>query len=284
MSKIAFIIDIRRQNMIEHLMYKALFELSADRAEFLSRLFSRPRQADARKDSSAVVLFAALRATDPDTEMFEDNLAAIKHRLIKEHGFPLTTDDERNLEYVFRAFFVGGPNLGYPGPNQTVRQGALRILPTYEELMTDTDEQGQPRSYLATEESFATLQQFEKNNLLVPLVGDFAGPKAIRSVGGYLKEHNTTVAAFYTSNVEQYLFMSTEDWKSFYTNVSTLPLDSKSVFIRPLINTGPGGYTASPQFRIGFRWDTLLFPIRELVTAFDAGTIQSYYDVIQMRN
>ena len=97
-------------------------------------------------------------------------------------------------------------------------------------------------------------------------------------------EHNTTVTAFYTSNVEQYLFMSADDWKSFYTNVSVLPLDSKSVFIRPLINNGNGGYTASPQFRIGFRWDTLLFSIRDLVSAFDTGMIQSYYDVIQMRN
>src|SRR5947209_4597938 len=41
--KIAFIIDIRRQNLVEHLMYKALFELSADRADFVSRLFSRKR-------------------------------------------------------------------------------------------------------------------------------------------------------------------------------------------------------------------------------------------------
>ena len=260
--KIAFIIDIRRQNMIEHLMYKALIELSADRAEFLSRLFSRPLRADAGKDSSVAELFDALLGIEGDPELFENNLEAIKDRLVKGHGFQLTTEDERNLEYVFRAFYIGGRNLGYPGPNQTIRRGAVRILPTYEELMTDTDEQGQQRSYLATEENFATLQQLEKNNLIVPLVGDFAGPKAIRSVGGYLMEHNTTVTAFYTSNVEQYLFMSADDWKSFYTNVSVLPLDSKSVFIRPLINNGNGGYTASPQCRIGVRWDALLFSIR----------------------
>jgi hypothetical protein len=41
--KIAFVLDIRRDNMLEHLMYKAMFELSNDRAEFLSRLFSRKR-------------------------------------------------------------------------------------------------------------------------------------------------------------------------------------------------------------------------------------------------
>src|SRR5437762_2534349 len=41
--KLVFIIDIRRQNMLELMMYKACFELSPDRADFLSRLFSRKR-------------------------------------------------------------------------------------------------------------------------------------------------------------------------------------------------------------------------------------------------
>src|SRR5205814_1616836 len=40
--KMAFVIDIRRENMIELLMYKTLFEISENRAEFLSKLFSRP--------------------------------------------------------------------------------------------------------------------------------------------------------------------------------------------------------------------------------------------------
>ena len=38
---IAFIIDIRRGNLNLHLLYKALFELSPDRAAFVSRLFSK---------------------------------------------------------------------------------------------------------------------------------------------------------------------------------------------------------------------------------------------------
>jgi hypothetical protein len=235
------------------------------------------------KDTSVEVLFDAFHGIEPDPAMFQENLDAIKARLIKEHGFKLTTDDESSLVYIMRAFYIGGPNLGYPGPTQAIRPGVTRILPTYEELMIDTDEQGKQRSYLATEENFTTLQRFEKNNLIVPLVGDFAGPTAIRSVAEYLKAHNTTVSAFYTSNVEQYLFMNADDWKNFYGNISTLPLDSKSVFIRPLINTG-NGYAASPLFRVGFHWDTLLFPMRDLVAAFSAGMIQTYYDVIQLRN
>ncbi len=278
--KIAFVFDIRRQNMIEHLTYKALFEMSADRAEFLSRLFSRPRPADLGKDSSAVVLLNAFHDVPADQELFETTVAAIKQRLISEHKFTLTTDDENNIAYVLRAFFIGGPNLTYSGPRPV---NGRTILPTFEEMMTDSDSSGKPRSFIATEDNFLEVQQLEKANLIVPVVGDFAGTKAIRSAGQYLKEHDATVTAFYLSNVEQYLFMS-EAWKKFYANVATLPLDSKSVFIRPLINIGGGSYTASPLFRSGFRWDTFLFPIQDLITAFNADMIQSYYDIIQLPN
>ncbi len=41
--KMAFIVDVRRGNLQLHLMYKALFELSSDRADFIFRLFSRKR-------------------------------------------------------------------------------------------------------------------------------------------------------------------------------------------------------------------------------------------------
>src|SRR5262245_16530291 len=54
--QIVFIVDVRRQNMIQHLMYKALFELSQNRAEFISRLFSRPRPKNAVKESTVETL------------------------------------------------------------------------------------------------------------------------------------------------------------------------------------------------------------------------------------
>ena len=281
--KIAFIVDIRRQNLIEHLMYKALFELSATRAEFLSRLFSRQLPENLNEETSIDALFDAFRNSEPDAQFFDANLAAIKKRL-NEHGFELNTDDETSLGYVFTAFFVGGQNLGYPGPSQAIRPPVFRTLPTYEELMIDSDESGVPRSFLATEENFAIVKEFERNNLIVPLVGNFAGPETLRAVGDYLREHDTRVSAFYLSNVEQYLFMNPDDWKNFYSNVAMLPLDSRSVFIRPLINTGGGGYAASPLFRPGFQWDTLLFSMEDLVAAFNSGMIQTYYDVIQLHN
>ena len=92
--------------------------------------------------------------------------------------------------------------------------------------MTTTDLAGHNHSYIATEENFRALREFERNNLLVPIVGDFGGDKAIRAVGRYLREHGATVNYFYTSNVEQYLFQS-DAWQRFYTNVATLPLDEQ---------------------------------------------------------
>ena len=61
--KIAFIVDIRRQNMLHHLLYKALIEISPDRADFLSRLFSRPRPAGLDADAPSPELFQAFASS-----------------------------------------------------------------------------------------------------------------------------------------------------------------------------------------------------------------------------
>ena len=49
------------------------------------------------------------------------------------------------------------------------------------------------------------LKILHEKNMLVPVVGNFAGPKALRAVGKYVRDHGATVAAMYLSNVEQYL-------------------------------------------------------------------------------
>ncbi len=102
---------------------------------------------------------------------------------------------------------------------------------TYAELMTATDADGIFRSYLANEENFNVLKSLEMKNLIVPVVGNFAGPKALRAVGKYIKDKDGVVSAFYLSNVEQYLQMD-GIWDDFCRNVALLPLDDSSTFIR----------------------------------------------------
>ena len=53
----------------------------------------------------------------------------------------------------------------------------------YADLMSQTDGAGVGRSFLATEETFKMMKDLEEQNLLVPVVGNFGGPKALRSRG-----------------------------------------------------------------------------------------------------
>ncbi len=277
--KMAIIFDIRRQNMLQHLMYKALIELSADRAEFLSRLFSRKRPANLGAESTAEQLFDAYYNVDPDRQLFTENLEAIKKWLIEHHGFKLGQEDQAGIDYVFRAFYAGGPDLTYNGFGGGGFGGRGR-MPSYGELMVMTDAEGENRGYLANEQSFRILQDMEKRNLIVPVVGDFAGPKAIRAVGAYLKQHEASVTAFYLSNVEQYLFQQDDDWSKFYTNVAALPVDSTGTFIRSLFNgIGVFYYQNNPY---NLRSVSVLAPIPDLLKAFAAGEVRSYVDVIRM--
>ena len=214
---IAIIFDIRRGNLQLQLMYKALFELAADRADFVSMLFARPRPGSLGASSSVVEIFAAVGRSPRSEVVYTRTLEAIKNHLTKTRALPLSATDLDGIEYVYRAFYFSG--------------FAVRASPRYDELMTATDAAGAYKSYLATEASFDIVKNLESKNLVIPVVGDFAGPTAIRAVGVYLKAHGATVSTFYLSNVEQYLVQD-DKWRLFCRNAASLPLDRSSTFIR----------------------------------------------------
>jgi hypothetical protein len=223
--RMAIIFDIRRGNLDLQLMYKAIFELSKDRADFVSMLFSKRRPAGLSSSATATQLFRGFQTSARlDGSTFMKNLGAIEDRLTKTHAFPLPQRDLAAIGEIYRIFYEDGFE--------------VRPSPTYDELMTATDERGVERSYLASEESYAVLKDLESKNLVVPVVGDFGGPKAIRAVAKYLRENGATVSAFYLSNVEQYLYR--EKALAFCRSVSTLPLDASSTFIRSESNFGGG--------------------------------------------
>src|SRR5215471_8306317 len=274
--KIAFIFDIRRQNMLEHLMYKAVFEMSANRAEFLSRLFSRPIPAGLNDKTPVATLFRSFNGSQPETQRFRQNLRAIQDRLKMEHGMDLSADDRSEMEMIYQQFFTAGPGVGYSGSF-----GGFNGNSSYATLMTSTDDHGQAWSYLASEESYQFVREMERKNLIVPLVGDFAGAKAIRATGAWVRNHGAVVSTFYTSNVEQYLFQQSDDWSKYYTNVSTLPLDASSTFIRSS-HYSIGTVTQPARQFSGANYVMLLCSMMDLTKSFQAGRIQNYDDVIRM--
>ena len=223
----AFIVDIRRGNLDLHLMYKALFELSVDRADFVSRLFSKKRPEGLSAKAASMDIFASIGDVPSSTQMFNENLQAIDNLLIRKHGFALSIDDLEGIKYVYNAFFTYGPKIQY---SSTSSFGGSQ-QPSYADLMTAADRSGAEHGYLASEENFQFMKNLETRNMVVPVIGNFGGPKAIRAVGKYLKDRNAIVSAFYVSNVEQYLRQDFI-WDNFCASVATLPLDETSTFIR----------------------------------------------------
>jgi hypothetical protein len=227
--KIAFIIDIRRENMLQMLMYKALFETSPTRVEFISRLFSRTATPGLDPQASVDRLFGSL-SSKRDALLFEQNLQSIKNHLQKARGIPLTPKDLRTIDYIYSAFFRGGP------------EASLTTYGTsYRLLMLQTDGQNRNRNFLASDANYQFVRQMHQKNLIVPIVGDFAGPKAIRAVAAYVREHKAEVTAFYVSNVEEYISLPRSAWSAYCGNIATLPINASSTFIR-FGRAGRGSY------------------------------------------
>lgn len=226
-SKVGFIIDIRRQNMLEILMLKALFEISPDRADYVANLFSRRRPAGLDASTSAQALMTTF-ASAP-SEGLAKNVETVKTKLAK-HGFVLSAADLARIAFVQDIFNRAGLSLTaeFESPSAATAGGAIPV--PFTQLMTATDKNGQPWSFLSSEAAYQYVKELHRKNLIVPLVGDFAGPSTIRKIGDYLRERNSNVAAFYVSNVEYYLNGPT--MRAFQASLATLPIDSSSMLIR----------------------------------------------------
>lgn len=280
---IAFIIDIRQQAVMQHLLFKAIFELAGDRADFVSLLFSQPRPDGLDADSTIEEIWQAFPVIGGvDRERFTRNLAAIEARLGQADGVALTPAERASLEYVYQAFFTLGPAINYAG----YATGLTTAHTNFAELTTAVDRAGQPRSFLGSARAFRYVKNLEARNLIVPVVGDFAGPRALRGIGDYLRAHGARVSTFYVSNVEQYLFdprvpggaERNGGWRAFYANVAALPIDASSVFIRVPFGRVASRSVAPRRRPFGGRPQVSICPIAEFLAAVAGGRVTNYRD------
>ncbi|MFN0099173.1 MAG: hypothetical protein ACKVS7_10895 [Gemmatimonadaceae bacterium] len=275
---IAFIVDIRRQNLVQHLIFKALMETSSDRAEFLSRLLSRPRPVGLDSTSSVEQLMQAFTVVRADTAMYHRTLDAVSRHLIDLNGFALASDDVESMRYVLGAFQQAGVAITYSFGQMGGNRGFGSWMPTMAEVMVETDEHGVPRGYLASEASYRTLKDMQERNLIIPVVGDFGGPSALRGVAKWLRSHDATVGAFYASNVEQYLFQSPTVASAFYENLGTFPTDSLSTFVRSASNRG-WVTMRNPRSRMA----QITMRIEPMLQAIKMGRVANYAELVMLR-
>jgi hypothetical protein len=268
--RIAFIVDIRRQAMIQHLMYKAIFHLSPNRLQFLSRWLSKPLMKEAPSSDDPInIMLAYFNKTPGEEQAYAANLAAIRKTIQDDFQFPLSPRDQASLEDVYKSFRERGLDTAF-----TLNGWSDGEFPTLSEVILQPDQNGKLGNFLASREDYDFVRGLHMKNLIIPVVGDFGGKRALTAIGDYLRKSGLTVTAFYASNVEQYLF---EDgsFSAFANNVRKLPITERSLFIRWVYQR-----YYHPARMAGQRSTSLLQRMSVFLTDFDAGRYQNYVDLI----
>jgi hypothetical protein len=274
--QIAFIIDIRRQAIIQHLMFKALFHLSPDRREFLSRLLSRPIAGKdvPGKDATLDQLVDYFSRTPSDAKYFASNLAEMNSTITRDFLVPLQGRDQEALEHVYKSFRDEGLDISF-----RLDSGGFGpwsgYFPTLKQLIREKDPDGNPGNFLCDAGDYDFIRGMHERNRIIPVVGDFGGSKALVSIGNYLRRNGYTVTVFYCSNVEQYLFENSS-FAGFVENVRRLPSTGSSLLIRTVFDI----YRPHPLQKPGHHVTTLIQRLPLFLKDYDKGTFQDYWSLV----
>ena len=268
---VAFIIDVRRDNLLLHLLFKALFSLSRTRVEYLALLFGRTVPADVEPWRTAAVdrIAAAVEGAPPGPAVVD---AARKRvdEAIARIGVPLSADDRATIDRFHRTFIAEGLALRF----QSTGRAPQSYYPTYRDMLVDVDDSGRHGNYLASEEAFQFVKGLEARDLVIPVVGDVSGPSALAAIGRALDARHERLSAFYVSNVEFYLFRD-GSFPRFVANLGRVPHLPNSVLIRSIFGRyGSGGY------RPGDASVSRLAAVDDLLREYAAGHIRQYDDIV----
>lgn len=268
--RLAFILDIRRDNLLQHVFFKTLFTLAPSRIEYLALLFGRPPPQDAAAWATRSLddLAAYVDATLPEAA----SARAAVQRAAPQQGLALSEADLATIDRIHRRFIEAGLGLRFNSHGRAPNS----YYPTYRDLLFETDRAGQRGHYLARETTYQFLRQMQQENRIVPVVGDLAGPHALAAVGAYLKAQGETVSVFYTSNVEDYL-MRRGTFGRYVETLRALPWNAESVIVRSYFNRWRADH---PETVAGYASTQLVQPIATLLAAYDDGALHSYWDLV----
>jgi hypothetical protein len=260
---IAYIIDIRRDNLLLHLLFKSLFAHSRTRIEYLALLFGRAVPGDLEQWRHAGIerlVNYIDEAGTPDSARvrIDDGVSQI--------GVPLSREDLATIERFHRRFIDAGLGLRF----QSKGRPPQSYYPTYRELLLETDSLGQRRNYLASEEAFQFVKSLQARDRVIPVVGDLSGPSSFSAIGRVLSEQGEHVSAVYASNVEFYLF-GRGAFPRFVANLGRLPRNDRSVIIRSVF-----GRYALLDTRARDASISRVQLLKELLEGFAAGRFQRY--------
>ena len=269
---IAFIVDLRRDNLLLQLLFKALFSIADTRADYLGLLFGRP----------APVSPVEWRTADLDklvtyvegTRLDDGAITKLRERVnekIKTFGVPLSDADFATIDRFHRRFVTAGLPLKF----QTTGRAPQSYYPTYRDLLLETDRQGRRWNFLGSEDDFQFVRSLERRDLVIPVVGDLAGPSALAAIGRLMTSRGDRLSAYYVSNVEFYLFADGM-FPRFVENLERLPRTSRSLIIRSVF----GGFGQSIP---GYYSSSVVQTVDNLLQGYASGSFRSYSQLAMAR-
>jgi len=270
--QLALMVDIRRQNLIEHLYYKALFALSPDRVEFVQRLFGRRIHPEGPSSGGLDIgrIVNLLEAAPHDERLAADSIREAEH-LVRSWPLKLSPGDYQSIEYVARALMEAGPDIQFTSYNRPPQSW----YPTYGELILATDSDGHRANYLASEERFRAIRTMHRENRIIPVVADLAGRSAMAKIAREIRARRLEVSCFYVSNVEFYLF-GRYRWNAYVQNMRALPWEPNALLIRSFSNT----WHPHPASINGFHMTTVLQRVSSFLENEGTGRNASYWDLV----
>ncbi len=269
---IAFVIDIRRDNMLQQLMFKALFARARNRAEYLALLLGRPlpSASDRWNEWPIASLVAAIDTLTLTAQSAEGARAAVIAQ-VRACGVTLSATDLATISRFHSEFIAAGLGLQFTSTGRAPQY----YYPTLRQLLLERDLDGQPASYLAHEADFQFVKALEARNLVVPVVGDLSGAHALLAIGQLIAQRGERVSALYASNAEDYLIRD-GTFPRYARTVAMLPHNATSMIIRSYF----GGEGAHPESVTGYYSTQLLQTIDAFVDDVANGGIVSYRQLV----
>jgi hypothetical protein len=272
---VAFMIDIRRDNLLMHLMFKSLFQRSRNRLEYLARWTGRLVPDDVRTWDGAsidsILSYVDSLPIDPTGAETDSML-----KTVRTYGIPFVAVDTSTLRRFHNEFIRQGLDLQFTSSGRAPRF----YYPTLRQLILERDLEGNRASYLASEESWRFLKDLEARNRVIPVTGDLAGSKAFPAISREIAARKEHVSALYVSNVEMYIWRD-GSFRTFAANAARLPRDERSVIIRSFFG---GGFGQSHPLNRPDHVSTQLVQTLDDFARREATGWQGYWELVTLGN
>jgi hypothetical protein len=242
---VAFIVDIRRDNLLLHLFLKAVFERAETRLEYLCLLYARrcPKDPEPWRARPVEDLIGYIDGQPSDTTWRRESEADL-FGVVTTFGVEISDEERTTLQRLHAEFVDQGLDLQF----SSYGRRAPTVFPTVRELYLERDLSGVRQSFLADHRAFTAVRRLQLGDRIIPVVGDLGGEHAVRAIGRWLSARRVPVSVFYLSNVEFYLLRQ-GTFDRFVANLRSLPTAPGTALVRSYFSVQTG--MSHPEQRPG---------------------------------